>query len=262
MEIKDLGLSLDRFYAVGLHGSLEDFSSETLHFHPFHQILQIKNGVALLRDIAGTRPQYGNMAAFIPAQVSHRTEVMGDSLEYQCLYFKKSLFIRQERSIVLFRMSPLGLALLNQINTEEPKKNLNYGIAKDCVGLFMKVLLVDLRNEIKSLVLPEPKIEICKTVCRFVEENYCNRLTSHDILRDIPLSFRQLSRLFKADMGLNIFEYIRIFRILRASIDLNTTDHKIISVAFNCGYESISSFFTDFKMVFGVSPAEFRKRYR
>ena len=81
MKMKDLGLSLNKFYAVGLHGSLEDFSSETLHVHPFHQVLQIKNGVALLRDITGTRPQYGHMAAFIPAQVSHRTEVMGDSLE-------------------------------------------------------------------------------------------------------------------------------------------------------------------------------------
>jgi AraC-like DNA-binding protein len=262
MKIKDLGLSLDGFYAAGLHGNLEDFSSETLHFHLFHQVLQIKNGVALLRDTTGTRPQYGNMAAFIPAQVSHRTEVMGDSLEYQCLYFKKSLFRRQKRSIVLFRMSPLGLALLNQINTEAPLQNLNRGIAKDCVDLFMKVLLVDLRNEIESLVLPEPKIEICKTVCRFVEENYRNKLTSHDVSRDIPLSFRQLSRLFKADMGLNIFEYIRVFRILRASIDLNTTDHKITSVAYDCGYESVSSFFTDFKMVFAISPAEFRRRYR
>jgi AraC-like DNA-binding protein len=262
MKMKDLGLSLNRFYAVGLHGSLEDFSSETLHFHLFHQVLHIKKGVALLRDITGTRPQYGHMAAFIPARVSHRTEVMGDSLEYQCLYFKKSLFSGHTRSIVLFRMSPLGLALLNQINTEAPKKNLTHGIAKDCVDLFMKVLLVDLGNEIKSLVLPEPKIEICKTVCRFVEGNYRKKLTSHDISQEIPLSFRQLSRIFKADMGLNIFEYMRVFRALRASIDLNTADNKIISVAYNCGYESISSFFTDFKMVFGVSPAEFRKLHR
>ena len=262
MEMIDLGFSLKRFYAVGLHGSLEDFSSEKLHVHPFHQVLQIKNGVALLHDIPGTRPQYGHMAAFIPAQVAHRTEVIGDSLEYQSLYFKKSLFSRQERSILLFQMSPLGLALLNQVNTEAPLQNLDHGIAKDCVDLFMKVLSMDLGNEVKSLVLPEAKTEICRTVCRFIEENYRTKITSQDIARTIPLSFRHLSRIFKADMGLNLFEYLKVFRMLRASIDLNTTDHKIISVAYDCGYESISSFFTDFKKVFGISPAEFRNRHR
>jgi AraC-like DNA-binding protein len=262
MKTKYLGLGLNGFYAAGLHGSLETFSSETLHVHPFHQVLHIKNGVALLRDITGTHPQYGHMAAFIPARVSHRTEVMGDSLEYQCLYFKKSLFHGQEHSVVLFQISPLGLALLHRINTEAPLQNLNHGMVKDCVDLFVKVLSMDLKNEFKSFVLPEPKMEICKTVCRFVEENYRNKLTSHDFSKEIPLSFRQLSRIFKADMGLNVFEYVRVFRVLRASIDLNTTDDKIISVAYNCGYESLSSFFTDFKMVFGVSPAEFRKRHQ
>ena len=159
-------------------------------------------------------------------------------------------------------MSPLGLALLNQVNTEAPLQNLDHGIAKDCVDLFMKVLSMDLGNEVKSLVLPEAKTEICRTVCRFIEENYRTKITSQDIARIIPLSFRQLSRIFKADMGLNIFEYLKVFRMLRASIDLNTTDHKIISVAYDCGYESISSFFTDFKKVFGISPAEFRNRHR
>ncbi len=262
MKMIDLGLNLKGFYATGLHGSLEDFSSETLHFHPFHQVLLIKNGVALLQDATGTRPQYGHMAAFVPANISHRTEVIGESVEYQSLYFKKPLFRPQEHFIVLFRMSALGLALLNHINMETPLQNLDHGIAKDCVDLFMKALPKDMGNPIQSLVLPEPKTHMCKTVCRFIEENYRNRLTSHDIAREVPLSFRQLSRLFKADMGLNIFEYVRVFRILRASIDLNTTDEKIIAIAINCGYESLSSFFTDFKRLFGISPAEFRKRHR
>jgi len=34
MEVMDLGIDLNSFYAAGLHGSLEDFSSETLHVHP------------------------------------------------------------------------------------------------------------------------------------------------------------------------------------------------------------------------------------
>jgi hypothetical protein len=106
METIDLGIDWKNFHAVGLHGSLEDFSSETLHIHPFHQVLHIKNGIALLQDTKGTRPQYGHMAVFIPANVPHRTKVIGDSLAYQSLYFKKSLFNWHGRTILLFQMSP------------------------------------------------------------------------------------------------------------------------------------------------------------
>jgi len=48
METIDFGISKG-LYATGLKGTLEDFSSDTLHVHPFHQVLQIRNGVALLQ---------------------------------------------------------------------------------------------------------------------------------------------------------------------------------------------------------------------
>jgi AraC-like DNA-binding protein len=50
--------------------------------------------------------------------------------------------------------------------------------------------------------------------------------------------------------------------MLQASIAINMTKKKIISVAYDCGYDSISSFFIDFKQIFGISPAEFRNRHQ
>jgi AraC-like DNA-binding protein len=261
MEIIDFGLNRKDLYAMGMKGALEDFSSRTLHVHPFHQVLEIKNGVALLQDDAGKRPQYGRMVAFIPAYVPHRTEVIGGSITYQSLYFNKTLLTHKAASIVIFRMSELGLSLLHHLNNEEPLQNLDYGIMKDCVRLFVKVLAEDVLNEAGSIVLPESKIEPIGAVCRFMEENYGKKMTSGDFALAFPLSFRQLSRKFKSDMGLNIFEYLKVFRMLRASIHLNTTDMKITAVAYECGYDSISSFFADFRKTFGLSPGEFRRRH-
>ncbi|MEN6318362.1 MAG: AraC family transcriptional regulator [Syntrophaceae bacterium] len=262
MEIIDFGIDWKNFHAVGLHGSLEDFSSETLHVHPFHQVLHIKNGIALLQDNKGTRPQYGHMAVFIPDSVPHRTVVIGDTLAYQSLYFRKSLLNWHGRTFVLFQMSSLGLALLQRISKEEPLQNLDQGIAKDYVDLFLKILPTELKNESPSLVLPESHTDICRRTCRFIEQNYREKITSEDISRAVSLSFRQISRAFKADMGLTVFEYLRIYRMLQASIAINMTRNKIISVAYDCGYDSISSFFIDFKKLFGISPAEFRNRHQ
>ena len=262
METMDLGIDWKKFHAMGLHGSLEDFSSETLHIHPFHQVLHIRNGVALLQDAGGTRPQYGHMAAFIPACVPHRTEVIGDSVAYQSLYFRASLLKWRGRTVQTFQMSPLGFVLLQRINEEDPLQNIERGIAGDCVDLFLKILPTDMKNESPSLFLPESKTELSRKICRFLEKNYRTRITAEDISRAASFSFRQISRIFKADTGLTVFGYLKVYRMLQASIDLSTTGNKIISIAYDCGYDSISSFFTDFKKLFGVSPAEFRTGHR
>jgi hypothetical protein len=91
METIDFGIKTKELYGIGLNGSLEDFSSDELHVHPFHQVLQIKRGVALLEDGKVTKPQYGFLAAFIPAWSPHRTKVLGNVVEYQSLYFNISL---------------------------------------------------------------------------------------------------------------------------------------------------------------------------
>ena len=262
VETIDLGLKEKDLYAVGLKGTLEDFSSDTLHAHPFHQVLQIRNGMALLQDAGAKRPQYGHMVAFIPAYVPHRTEVIGRSIEYQSLYFNKALIERRSSSIAIFQMSALGLSLLDHLNSEESLQNLTDGIQKDCVRLFVKVLARDALTEERSIVLPDSKVEVNRAVCRFVEENHQRKITSRDFIQAFPLSFRQLSRRFKSDIGLSIFEYLKTFRMLRASIYLSTGDTKIISIAYECGYDSISSFFTDFRQIFAISPGEFRSRHK
>ncbi|MGA2108861.1 MAG: AraC family transcriptional regulator [Syntrophorhabdales bacterium] len=261
METIDFGISKG-LYATGLKGTLEDFSSDTLHVHPFHQVLQIRNGVALLQEASGKRPQYGNMVAFIPAHVPHRTEVVGRSAEYQSLYFNRVLFQKPAASIVIFHMSALGLSLLDHLNSEEAGQDMNHGIQKDCIELFVKVLARDVLADVRLIVLPDAKLDVNRALCRFIEENYHKKIGARDFSDVFPRSFRQLSRTFKSDTGLNIFEYLKIVRMLRASIHLNTTDTKIISVAYECGYDSISSFFTDFKRTFGLSPGQFRSRHK
>ena len=186
VETIDLGLNKKDLYAVGLKGTLEDFSSDTLHAHPFHQVLQIRNGVALLQDAGGRRPQYGHMVAFIPAHVPHRTEVIGQSIEYQSLYFNKALIARRTNSIAIFQMSALGLSLLDHLNDEEPLQNLKRGIQKDCVRLFVKVLARDVLTDGRSIVLPDSKVEVNRAVCRFIEENHRRRITSTDFTRAFP----------------------------------------------------------------------------
>ena len=60
---------------------------------------------------------------------------------------------------------------------------------------------------------------------------------------------------------IDIGSYLKLYRVLRASIYLSTTDMKILGIAHESGYNSVSSFFADLKKVFGLSPVRFRKRH-
>ena len=44
-----------------------------------------------------------------------------------------------------------------------------------------------------------------------------------------------------------------------ASILLSTTEKTVIHIAYECGYESLSTFYSDFKKYFSITPKEFRR---
>ncbi|MBI9078057.1 MAG: helix-turn-helix transcriptional regulator, partial [Desulfatibacillum sp.] len=75
----------------------------------------------------------------------------------------------------------------------------------------------------------------------------------------LPYSGRHLSRLFKEEMQITLFEYLRLYRILMASLALCEPDRAITEIALDCGYESLSSFYRDFNTVYGAPPKSFRE---
>lgn len=81
-----------------------------------------------------------------------------------------------------------------------------------------------------------------------------------DMAAAFPYSERHVSRCFKADLGITIFAFMRLYRILMAAIGLLCPDRTVTEIAFDCGYESLSSFYRDFNMIFAVSPKAFRRQ--
>lgn len=260
MERIDFDLKTEEFFAVCLNGTLEDYSSEALHVHPFHQVLVIRNGVALLEDGLNVQPQFGHLAAFIPAGAPHRTTVFGEAVEYQSLYFNSRLMPDHGGEIILYEMSGLGIALLERLNGYEQLSGLHEGLARECVLLLVRLLGEEPREKRSQWHMRLPHHEVNKKIVAYLEQNYMHRIHAEDVARVSARCYRQASRLFTSEMKLSIFEYLRMLRMLKASIMLKTGGTKIVTIAYDCGYESLSAFFADFKGVFGISPGEFRRR--
>lgn len=59
-------------------------------------------------------------------------------------------------------------------------------------------------------------------------------------------------------MKIGMMEYLRLTRALNASQSLVRGDSAIAALAFDAGYESLSTFYRDFEAYFGLSPRRFR----
>lgn len=65
---------------------------------------------------------------------------------------------------------------------------------------------------------------------------------------------------FKEYTGSSFIEYLTRLRISSALKKLGYTDMPIIEIAYSCGYNSLSRFYTAFRSLQGCSPVEYRKR--
>ena len=71
-----------------------------------------------------------------------------------------------------------------------------------------------------------------------------------------------LSRFFSESMNQNFTDFTNGYRIRRAKellIDPAYQNHKIAFIAYDCGFNSLSSFNSAFKKLTGTSPSEFKK---
>lgn len=240
-----------------LSGQLKTHSTKELHTHSYHQILTIRDGISLLVDEARKQPLFGTMTAFIPAHLPHRSIVIGESVKYKSIYLAPDLFAVAKPEISIFTISLLGAALLDRIEIHQPSE-LTGGLNRQCLDLLLEILPEDMARPQDLVRLPEPHQPLSRQVIGFIETNYGRRLTMADFAAVFPYSARHLARLFRTDLKITIFEYLRLYRVLMASIEMHDPSRTITEIALDCGYESLSSFYRDFNLIFAITPRAFR----
>jgi len=242
-----------------LEGSFETASTRQQHTHDCHQLLRIRSGTSLLEEAAWQQPLFSNMTAFIPRGIPHRSLVLGGPVHYKSIYLDKDLWPVSGNSIRIFNMSPLGTALFDRIALDRAhEKNRDFHLK--CLDLLLTLLDREMTCLSGITRIPLPRDKKNSKLTAFIKNHYREKLTLEDFSRAVHYSPRHLSRRFKADLGLSLFEYLRLYRIFRAAVRLSTSKDPVTRIAFSVGYDTLSSFYKDFKGLFTVSPAVFRKR--
>lgn len=93
----------------------------------------------------------------------------------------------------------------------------------------------------------------------FIEENYPQKITLRDIAHSASICKSEATRCFHLGVGSSPLNYANEYRLHRAKEFLLTSVLSVSEIALNCGFDNCSYFDKQFKNLFGVTPAKFRK---
>lgn len=96
-------------------------------------------------------------------------------------------------------------------------------------------------------------------ILKIVHTQYMNDICLESVSRQVYLSPRYVSALFKKETGESFVKYVTEFRLNKAKAYLRDTNMKIKDIAEQVGYTDTSYFGMVFRRHFGVSPARFRE---
>ncbi|WP_428739057.1 AraC family transcriptional regulator [Sulfurimonas sp.] len=102
--------------------------------------------------------------------------------------------------------------------------------------------------------------QIANSVMYYIYQHIATNINVDELAKMHSLSKFHFHRIFKEQIGMNIYETIKSIRLQKAANLLLTNTHSTITeIANQCGYSSQTSFIRAFKERFEVSPKVWRK---
>jgi len=107
-------------------------------------------------------------------------------------------------------------------------------------------------------VIVSPKIHLAIS---FLRANLHRAITLADIAQSVDLSASRLCYLFKTQVGVSPFQYLKRARLERARELLKTSLWNVKVIAAEVGYIDCNHFMRDFKKAYDATPSQYRAAY-
>lgn len=234
----------------------------TVHLHKELEIIYVRQGKSVAyADNNSYLLNAGDMFIAFPNQVHYyRTVTRGEFMVIifspDILYDVSSKISKSKPDINCFTSSDDG----------NLKDIFDRMYALD--GEYKNIAVSGYLNVVISRILPKLRLQTVDTennspfysIIDFCTHNFKDDITLDIVAEELHLSKYYVSRLINNRLKQNFNEYINNLRISEACNLLRETDTKIADISEDVGFGTIRSFNRAFKLIMGMSPAEYRSK--
>lgn len=103
---------------------------------------------------------------------------------------------------------------------------------------------------------------VVRKVKDYIHRNYAGQITAEDLAAQIHLTQNYIRTIFKEGTGKTVLEYLTEYRFEKACELFRETPLKVKEISVRVGYENVPYFCTLFTRIYGMTPNEYRKKYK
>ena len=260
------------------------YSMHSAHSHTYYELFYLLNGNCTISIDNRLYTLSAGSIIFIPASSVHKTSYIGDIpperiyIEFTADYIatiKDTLGVNWAVKNLWGHILYIPPDKRTYINSLFDKIIDEYNIIdhySDCcirqLFQYLLILLIrcdrsnkDTQCERDYKVLSNKNTDMINA-SRYIAENFKNNISLKEVADFLNLNTAYFSSKFKAFHGVGFSEYLRNARVNHAEWYLIETDLSMSDIASECGFISSNYFGNTFKLVNGISPSEFRKKYK
>lgn len=238
--------------------------SPTPHLHKQLELIYVKEGaVTAFADRKQYRLSAGDLFLAFPNQIHYYKDC--DTGEYYLSVFSRHSLLEisqhfkgalpQENCFKIEEGDPLYDIMKLLISCRGPNTlTKKYG--------YLNVIMADILPRCNTQPVTQTDRTTIQRIIDFCHGNYTREISLEDAAEELHLNKYYISHSVSRHLGLTFGEFINTLRVDAACQALEEDDRKIADIAGDVGYGSIRTFNRIFKETTGMTPYEYRQKFK
>lgn len=276
---KDL-LSDNKSFAIEKMHYSKNVNMNNTHHHSHYEILYLLTGKRTLtiNNFRSFELHSGNIALLSPG-IIHQTTSLGDVDQTRILINISTDLMNEltgfySQNIIscfnsqILQLGSYDTSMLKYLFTELIDLKKDSPVYEETIKINLSKILLQLCNcyyassgESHILLTNQNVRERVDYVISYLQKNFYHDISIGMIADELYITETYLGKIFKQIMGITPYKYLLNIRVLNAKRLLESEQMSVSNVASACGFNSLIAFSRAFKLIEGISPKEYQKKY-